>query len=204
MCMMTAGIKRFAACFVALCAAAVLMLTLNACAPKELNVAIIDGEETIEVTVQEGKTVSDALSAADITLNEGDEISPALDTKIENEGQEIIIERIKNVVIAVDGEDIDIQLLGGTVQDALDEAEVVLASGDKVDIDVATPIEEGMLITVTRAPKEQPKASSNAASTSKPAGKTLVSSTKVPNCADGSHGYIEKHWSDGTTTYEEY
>ena len=38
----------------------------------------------------------------------------------------------------------------------------------------------------------------------KPAGKQVVSKVAVPNCADGSHGYYEIHYSDGSVEYVEY
>lgn len=209
-------LKRFGAALVAIAAAVLMMLALSACAPKEVTVNIVDGDNTTEVTVQEGKTVSDALEAAQITVNEGDEVTPALDAKIEGADQTITIQRLNKVVVAVDGKNVDVEVLGGTVQDALDKAEVTLADGDKVDVEVATPLEDEMVITVTRAVKEQPKATSSSSSASssnkssssagseKPAAKTVVSKTKVPNCDDESHGYYEITYSDGSVSYEEY
>lgn len=213
-------IKKLTACLVAIVAAAVMMVALCACAPKEVTVKVVDGDASTEVTTQEGKTVSEVLSAADITVNEGDEVDPALDSKIEGEGKTITIQRMNNVVVAVDGKNVDVAILGGTVQDALDKAEVTLANGDKVDVEVTTPLADEMIITVTRAQKEQgattksgssssskasSSSSSKSSSASKPAAqKTIVSKTKVPNCDDASHGYYEITWSDGSTTYEEY
>lgn len=212
-------IKKLTACLVAIVAAAVMMVALCACAPKEVTVKVVDGDASTEVTTQEGKTVSEVLSAANITVNEGDEVDPALDSKIEGEGKTITIQRMNNVVVAVDGKNVDVAILGGTVQDALDKAEVTLANGDKVDVEVTTPLADEMIITVTRAPKQQSTAtknttssskassssSSKSSSASKPAAqKTIVSKTKVPNCDDASHGYYEITWSDGSTTYEEY
>lgn len=213
-------IKKLTACLVAVAAAIFMMVALCACAPKDVTVKVVDGDATTEVTTQEGKTVSEVLSAADITLNEGDEVDPALDSKIEGEGKTITITRMNNVVVAVDGKNVDVAILGGTVQDALDKAEITLADGDKVDVEVATPLADEMIITVTRAPKQQSTAtknttssskasssssSSKSSSASKPAAqKTIVSKTKVPNCDDASHGYYEITWSDGSTTYEEY
>lgn len=212
-------IKKLTACLVAVAAAIFMMVALCACAPKDVTVKVVDGDATTEVTTQEGKTVSEVLSAADITVNEGDEVDPALDSKIEGEGKTITITRMNNVVVAVDGKNVDVAILGGTVQDALDKAEITLADGDKVDVEVATPLADEMIITVTRAPKQQSTATKNttssskasssssgkSSSASKPAAqKTIVSKTKVPNCDDASHGYYEITWSDGSTTYEEY
>lgn len=212
-------IKKLTACLVAVAAAIFMMVALCACAPKDVTVKVVDGDATTEVTTQEGKTVSEVLSAADITVNEGDEVDPSLDSKIEGEGKTITITRMNNVVVAVDGKNVDVAILGGTVQDALDKAEITLADGDKVDVEVATPLADEMIITVTRAPKQQSTATKNttssskasssssgkSSSASKPAAqKTIVSKTKVPNCDDASHGYYEITWSDGSTTYEEY
>lgn len=220
--MKTTEIKRFALFFVAVAAAALMMVALCACAPKEVSVNVVDGDSTTEVTTQEGKTVSEVLSAADIAINDGDEVDPALESKIEGENQTITIKRMNNVVVVVDGKNVDVAILGGTVQDALDKAEVTLADGDKVDVEVSTPLENEMVITVTRAPKQQASTSTNSqasssssskasnssssksTSSSKPAAKSVVSKTKVPNCDDESHGYYEITWSDGSVTYEEY
>lgn len=178
-----------------------------------------DGKN-MEVTLLEG-TVQDALDAAGITLNEGDVVNPGLDTVIEGEGLTVTVERVKNVAVAVDGQNIDVALLDGTVQDALDAAGITLGDGDTVDVEVATPIEDGMLITVTRyVPEPEPepaadtsekksssskkKSSSSSEKKSSSSEKSVVSKTKVPNCNDDGHGYYEITWSDGSTTYEEY
>lgn len=200
-------IRRLATCFAAIAAAMLMVFALSACGAKEINVSVVDGDDVYEVTTQPGQTVEQILAASQITLNEGDEVDPALDTKIEESGATITIERMVNVVVAVDGNNVDVAILGGgTVQDALDQAQVTLADGDTVDIDVATPLENEMLITVTRAPKPEPKAenSGNSGNSGQSSGRSVVSKTKVPDCGDPNHGYYEIVYSDGTTDYQEY
>lgn len=200
----TMTIKRFTTCFAAIAAVMLMMFALSACGAKDITVNVVEGDDTVEVTTQPGNTVEQILSAAEITLNEGDEVDPALDTKVEESGETITIERMVNAVVVVDGNNVDVALLGGgTVQDALNQAQVTLADGDTVDIDVAAPLENEMLITVTRAPKPEPKASSSSSS-GKSSGKTVVSKTKVPNCSGDGHGYYEITYSDGSTSYQEY
>lgn len=203
---MVKAVQRFGTFFVAFAAIALMMVALCACGAKEISVTIVDGDETIEVTTQDGTTVSDILSEADITVNDDDVVTPALDTKVEGDGQTITIERMNSVVVVVDGEEVDIDILGGTVQDALDQAEVTLADGDTVDVELTDPLADELVITVTRAPKVEPTvSSSNNNSSSAPApSKSIVSKTKVPNCSGDGHGYYEITWSDGSVTTEEY
>ena len=172
-------------------------------------VVAVDGEN-IEVAMVAG-TVQDALDKAGVTLAEGDEVSPSLDSEIGDGDVTITVERMKHVVVAVDGENIDVAMVNGTVQDALDSAGVTLKDGDKVDVDTAAPLEDGMLITVTRyVKKPEPAASNNTSSrnsgssSNKSSEKSIVSRTQVPNCSGDGHGYYEITWSDGSMTYEEY
>ena len=172
-------------------------------------VVAADGEN-IEVSMVDG-TVQDALDKAGVALAEGDEVTPSLDTEIGDGDVTITVERMKHAVVAADGENIEVSMLNGTVQDALDSAGVTLKDGDKVDVDTAAPLEDGMLITVTRyVKKSEPTASNsssnrnNGSSSNKSSEKSVVSRTQVPNCSGDGHGYYEITWSDGSMTYEEY
>lgn len=195
--------RKLVVCLATAFAAMLMMTMLCACGPKTITVNVVEGEASTEVSTQEGTTVSDILAEADIVVNEGDEVTPALDTKIEADGETITIVRLNKVVIAVDGNNIDVEVLGGTVQDALDKAEITLADGDAIDIEATTPLEQDMLITVTRAPKETPKASTSNKSGGS-SGRTVVSRTNVPNCSGDGHGYYEITYSDGSTEIQEY
>lgn len=190
---------------------ALFALTLASCGAKQIDVTIIDGETTSKVTVEDGKTVEDALQAAHIEVGSNDDVTPALDSKINDKTTEIVITRCISAQV-VDGERvIDVNLLGGgTVADALAQAEITLEDGDTVDPELQDPVEEGMTITITYAPVVEPTPSydynySNSyVATEQPAGRTVVSKTPVPSCGDPNHGYYEILYSDGTMEYVEY
>lgn len=203
--------RGIAKCVAVIAIMAFAMVALCACGHKEITVNVLDEGKSTEVGAHAGETVGDILSAAGIAVNEGDEVSPSLDSEIGDGDVTITVERMKHVVVAVDGENIDVAMVNGTVQDALDSAGVTLKDGDKVDVDTAAPLEDGMLITVTRyVKKPEPAASNNTSSrnsgssSNKSSEKSIVSRTQVPNCSGDGHGYYEITWSDGSMTYEEY
>lgn len=201
------GIKKISTGLVAIAAIMLMMVTLCACGAKQITVSVIDGDDAVEVETEAGKTVEEILAAAGVALEEGDEVDPALDTKIEESGKTIVIQRMVKAVVVADGNETAVELLGGgAVQDALVRAGVELGDGDTVDVDLSAPLEEEMVITVTRAPKPEPAKASNSSSkgSDAPAAKTIVSKNKVDNCSGDGHGYYEIIWSDGSTTVEEY
>lgn len=201
------GIKKISTGLIAIAVVMLMVVTLCACGAKQITVNVVDGDDTVEVKTEAGKTVENILAAAGVALEEGDEVDPALDTKIEESGQTIVVQRMVNAVVVVDGTETAVELLGGgAVQDALARAGVVLGDGDTVDVDLDAPLEEEMIITVTRAPKPEPAKANNSSSkgSDAPAAKTIVSKNKVENCSGDGHGYYEIIWSDGSTTVEEY
>lgn len=188
-----------------------LALCLSSCGPKMITVQIDDPlSGTSEVEIEDGKTVSDALEAADVSLGADDTVSPAADTKLKA-GDIIDITRAMHVTV-IDGENTyDVVMNEGSVADALAKAQVVLEEGDTTDIALDALAEDGMVITVVR-PVPEPEPDPTPASTyenatpqqTAPTGVYEVSRTPVPNCDDGSHGYYEIQMSDGTMRYEEY
>lgn len=188
-------------------AAACLVLCLSACGPKMVTVQINDtlaGETSVEV--EEGKTVADALEAANLELGADDLVSPELDAEVSADTP-IVVTRAMNVTI-MDGEDSYVAVVtGGTVGDAIVSADIVLKEGDTTDIDTNTEVSEGMVVTITRAPEPEPVVAVTETTYNVPAAPTGVyeiSRTPVPNCDDGSHGYYEIQMSDGSMRYEEY
>lgn len=188
-------------------AAACLVLCLSACGPKMVTVQINDtlaGETSVEV--EEGKTVADALEAANLELGADDLVSPELDAEVSADTP-IVVTRAMNVTI-MDGEDSYVAVVtGGTVGDAIVSADIVLKEGDTTDIDTNTEVSEGMVVTITRAPEPEPVVAVTETTYNAPAAPTGVyeiSRTPVPNCDDGSHGYYEIQMSDGSMRYEEY
>lgn len=210
--------RKLLATLTSLLVAAVLAMALVGCGAKDVNVTIDDNGTLTEVSIAEGKTVADALAAADIELGDKDVIEPSLDKKIAQDTNKITIQRLVTVKV-VDGlQTKDVELIGATVQDALTEAQIVLADGDTVDVELTAPLQNGMTIVVTRKQADVQSSDSSGASyssdddgsssdaaVSEPApARSVVSKTRVPNCDDESHGYYEILYSDGSMEYEEY
>lgn len=72
-----------------------------------------------------GDTVEQALLDNSIVLKDEDEVSPSRDTVIAGDTQ-VEIRRACQVVVIADGESQTVTRIGGTVQDALDEAGVTV------------------------------------------------------------------------------
>lgn len=210
--------RKLLATLTSLLAAAVLAMALVGCGAKDVNVTIDDNGTLTEVSIAEGKTVADALAAADIELGDKDVIEPSLDTKIAQDTNKITIQRLVTVKVVDGSQTKDVELIGATVQDALTEAQIVLADGDTVDVELTAPLQNGMTIVVTRKQADVQSSDSSGASyssdddgsssdaaVSEPApARSVVSKTRVPNCDDESHGYYEILYSDGSMEYEEY
>lgn len=211
-------IKKSLAGLITVLVAAMFTMALAGCGAQDVNVTIDDNGTTTEVSVASGKTVGDALAAADIKVGDKDVVDPALDTKIDGQTNKVSIKRCVTVKVDDDGQVKDVELVGGTVADALTHAEIVLSDGDSVDVDVNAPLQDGMTIVVTRAQATSPQsgdagysgssydggASDDVAADEPPAERSLVSKTPVPNCNDENHGYYEILYSDGSMEYEEY
>ena len=217
-----------------------------------------------------GGTVADLLEKEKITLAENQHANVDMD-KYLTDGMEIIITTTYTVTILHDGEEEEVEVDAGTVQDALDAAGIELGKDDRIEPGVDAEIKEGMEIEINRVTfeeiteteeipfetervddgnlakgteeKETEGVKGEKTTTYKvtyvdseeeerevlkeevtkepvkevirvgtyeepayeePTGPTIVSQVAYPNCADGSHGYYEITWSDGSVTYVEY
>ena len=180
-------------------------------------VTIVDGDEKVDLELV-GGLVSTALQAAGITLGANDKMDcDAADFLTDN--MVITIERQKSVSLEADGETKEVLTASKTVEEFLKEQGITLNTGDTVSPEAETVLKDGDKIVVTRyvAPvEEQPENSQNyyepqQADNSQyyqepqqPAGRYEVSRIAYPNCADGSHGYYEITYSDGSVEYIEY
>lgn len=127
----------------------VLMLSLTACG-KAVTVNINDLGKA-EATIVEAKTsmtVAEVLEAAKITLSEKDEVTPAKDEKITEDTKEITIKRYAKVSIIKGDETKSVELVGGTVKEALDKAGITLAENELTDIDENAYLTDGMEINI--------------------------------------------------------
>lgn len=115
---------------------------------RDVTVTIVDQTGEITVTTH-GETVSDALDAAGITLYLTDEVTPALSTELQTD-MRIQITRANPVFIEVDDQIVETRVQGGTVGEALADANVSLGGLDYTVPDENTDVTTGMTIRVVR------------------------------------------------------
>jgi Uncharacterized protein conserved in bacteria len=111
-----------------------------------------EAEETNEFVVYEGDTIENALEQNNILIKEKDQVNPSEETVIE-EDVSVEIFRFNSVQVLADDKTLTVEMLGGTVQDALNEAKVSLSEDDSVNYDLEEPLEDGMQIEVSRSMK---------------------------------------------------
>ena len=125
-------------------------LAFSACSEeKTVNVTIIDSGTKTEVEVNAGTKVSEAVEKAEIKLNEKDETEPAKDEKVSEDTKEITIKRYAKVTVVKGSEKKEVELVGGTVDEAVKKAGFTLSETDKIDADKSAFLKDGMTITIT-------------------------------------------------------
>ncbi len=170
-------------------------------------VKIVCDGKTQSVTATNG-TVQEVLTGNSIELGADDEVTPSKDTHV-TEGMEIVVKRVsykeEKETVEIDFEtkkEDDSSLEKGT--------EKVKTEGVKGEKTVESRIklvdgkEESREVIKEEITKEPVDEIILVGTKEKPAGKQVVSKVAVPNCADGSHGYYEIHYSDGSVEYVEY
>ena len=96
-------------------------------------VAITDLGEKKEYDKIKGLTIQEVLDQENITLGEKDEIEPAADTVLSEDMTEVQIRRYAKVTIKHEDEETQVELVGGTVEDALKEAGIELGEKEEAD-----------------------------------------------------------------------
>ena len=134
--------------------ATALMMTLlmiaavfTACG-EPIKLTIIDAGTKTEVEAAVGTKVEDVLKEAKITLGPKDECEPKADAEITEETTTITIKRYAKVTVVNGDESVTVELVGGTVEEALKKANVNLADNQSVDVDLKAYLKDGMTITV--------------------------------------------------------
>lgn len=131
---------------------AVLMLATSLCAcGKAVTIDIKDMNETTQIETKTGKTVEKVLTDAEIILGEKDKTEPALDEKITEDTKSITIKRYAKVTIINKDVKTEVELVGGTVEDALKEAKIELKDKETTDIDAKEYLTDGMTINILMA-----------------------------------------------------
>lgn len=99
-------------------------------------------------------TLQEALNDAGIGLRPGDVSRPPLSTTVAA-GQHVYLLRAKETYLWADGRPFALRTFAETVQDLLEERSIRLNSGDRVEPGPATPLREGMGVTVIRSNEER-------------------------------------------------
>lgn len=114
-----------------------------------VELAVSEAGEESQLVAYVGDTVEQALLDNSIVLKDEDEVSPSRVTVIAGDTQ-VEIRRACQVVVIADGESRTVTRIGGTVQDALDEAGVTVGERDSLNYETDKPLFDKMHIRVTR------------------------------------------------------
>ena len=126
-----------------------VLMFLCACSNNEITLSVKDRNTRKKVDARIGMKISEVLDKAEIKLGEKDETDPALDSQVTSTLKEVTINRYAKVTIDYLGKKIDVEMLGGTVSDAIHKANLKLTDKNKLDKDLNTFLEDGMTIKVT-------------------------------------------------------
>lgn len=143
-------IVKITTCFLLLCCFA---LSFAACSAKAVTVTINDSGTKTEVEASTGMKVSEAIEKGGLTLGEKDETTPEKDEKITEDTTEITIKRYAKVTVVKGTEKKEVELVGGTVEEAIKKAGFTLDANDAVDADKNAYLKDGMTINITAALK---------------------------------------------------
>ncbi|MHB1017855.1 MAG: 3D domain-containing protein [Coriobacteriia bacterium] len=120
-------------------------LTVFAWAKKGVTV-VVDGRVAYHKT--DAETVADVLQEVDIDLGDGDLVSP-LPEQLVVDGTEIVVRQAVPVTVECNGTEVEVNVIGTTVADALVAAGIDPSVGLSVDPPVDAQLSEEMTITAT-------------------------------------------------------
>lgn len=123
-------------------------ILLSGCGKTDMEVSILDGYSKTLLETSSGKTVKQLLCEADIQVDSMDEILPAENEVITEENAKIVINRHAKVKIQTEEAEKDVELTGGTVQDALEKAGIKLEKNDYINHDLSAYLTEDMVILI--------------------------------------------------------
>lgn len=106
-------------------------------------VTVTDGVESRMVLTMHTDPYK-ALEAAGMTMEEHDEI------EVSEDASTITINRAVPIEVQADGISTLLYMVDGTVEDALEKAEVTVGRYDTINADLSTPVSEGMSIVIDR------------------------------------------------------
>lgn len=108
-----------------------------------------DGEETTQYIAYKGDTVEESLLENGFVLKVTDRVAPNREMTVSADLC-VEIQRLLRVNIVADGETVQVQMTGGTVADALEQAEIRLGELDECSHGLEEPVKDDMLVEVTR------------------------------------------------------
>lgn len=119
------------------------------CGAKSVKVVINDMLSETKLSVESGKTVSDALSEAEIKLNKKDTVEPKESASIEKDTK-ITIKRHADATVECDGSVKNVSVNGATVSDAIKKAGVDISENDEINCKKTAFVTNGMKIKITK------------------------------------------------------
>lgn len=128
----------------------VLTLCMTACSATEVKLSINDMGVKTEFTANTSMTVEEALKEAAVTLSAKDETVPAKDESITEDLKEIVVKRYAKVTIVHNTDKKVVELVGGTVEDAIKKSGIKLADNEASDTDVKSYVKDGMTINIVK------------------------------------------------------
>ncbi len=169
-------------------------------------VSIICDGGTKEVETEE-MSVGDLLKAQGVELGSDDLLEPAKDSMI-REGMEIVIRRVTFEEIE-EVEELEFETVreeDGSLAQGTEETVTEGEKGEKKTVYKIKYIdgEEDSREAVSEEITKEPVNEVIKVGTYEAPAVYEVSRTAYPNCADGTHGYYEIHYSDGSVAYVEY
>lgn len=122
------------------------LLCLTGCG-KEVSVKIIDSNVVSEVQANTAMTVSEILAEAGVVLGEKDQTVPEAEEKLKDT-TEITVKRYAKVTVKNGKEEKTVELVGGTVADAVREAGFVTDEKLRADADEKDFLTDGAVISL--------------------------------------------------------
>ena len=168
-------------------------------------VSIKDSLANVEVDFEAGMTVAQLLEKAGVSITERDKVTPAADTVLE-EPVEIFIERYAKVNVNVNGEIIEVELVGGTVADALEAAGVKVDDTVKANFDLNAAlitVDADIVVEGAETPTTDENAATEATTTEEEA---TTAARETTESSDNNYYYEDdddddnNYYSNTTTT----
>ena len=116
----------------------------------DVKVKINDTGVTTEADANTDMTVKEILEKAGITLGDKDETEPKADEKL-GEATEITVKRYAKVTVKNGKDEKTVEIVGGTVEDAVKKAGFTLDDSVACDADKSSYLKNGMTITLTNS-----------------------------------------------------